>query len=214
MFDAIAGRYDLVNRLMTLGLDRRWRKRTIARMKLDSGRTILDLGCGTGDLTREAQLSGINCFGIDLSFAMLVAASRLPSEFVEADASCLPLSSKSVDGVVSGFALRNFTDQDAVIVEIARVLRPGGRLAILEVDRPNWLIVRIGHHLWFNFVVPFIGALFSVASAYRYLPKSMTYLPTPERLNEMLVSAGFGEVCRIQLHGGLAQIVTATLRNQ
>jgi demethylmenaquinone methyltransferase/2-methoxy-6-polyprenyl-1,4-benzoquinol methylase len=210
MFDDIAHRYDLVNRVMTLGLDRGWRKKTVASMDLPPGAAVLDLGCGTGDLTREATKAGFNCVGIDLSFEMLAQARNIHSPLIEADASALPISSSCVDGVVSGFALRNFTDQRAVLLEVARVLVPGGRLAILEVDRPRHAIVRAGHAVWFKHVVPIIGALFSVASAYRYLPKSIAYLPSPVELEKMLSNAGFHSVKKRQLQGGLAQIVTAT----
>lgn len=210
MFDGIAHRYDLVNRLMTLGLDRGWRKRTITAMKLEPEALILDLGCGTGDLIREAANSGYQCIGIDLSYEMLSVAHKASPRLVEADAAALPIAAGSVAGVVSGFALRNFTDQRSVFHEIARVLVPGGRLAILEVDRPRHMIVRMGHGLWFNYVVPKIGAIFSDASAYRYLPKSVTYLPSPDALATLLGESGFCWVERTQLQGGLAQIVTAT----
>jgi demethylmenaquinone methyltransferase/2-methoxy-6-polyprenyl-1,4-benzoquinol methylase len=210
MFDGIAHRYDLVNRLMTFGLDRGWRKSTIHAMRLPKESLVLDLGCGTGDLTRVALKSGFRCIGVDLSFEMLAAAHSLSAPLVEADATCLPLADACIAGVVSGFALRNFTDQRAVLFEIARVLIPGGRLAILEVDRPRHAVIRIGHRIWFNHVVPKIGAIFSVAAAYRYLPQSVTYLPSPAALAEMLGDSGFETIERRQLQGGLAQIVTAT----
>lgn len=209
MFDAIAHRYDLVNRLITFGLDRRWRMRAIADLHLARGAIILDLGCGTGDLLREASAQGLQAFGLDLSFEMLASARSVASPRVQADASALPICSGSIDGIVSGFALRNFTDQRAVIEEAARVLRPGGPIVFLEVDQPDNLLLRFGHSLWFNHAVPAIGAIFSVASAYRYLPKSITYLPSDSSLAEMLRDAGFIEVSKVRLQGGLAQLVIA-----
>ncbi len=210
MFDGIAHRYDLVNRLMTLGLDRSWRRSAIRLMDLDRGSTIVDLGCGTGDLIREASRVGLQSIGIDLSFQMLVAARNVNAPFVQADASQLPIATGSIDGVVSGFALRNFSDQHTVFAEIYRALIPGGRLSILEVDRPQQRWIRFGHRIWFNHVVPRIGALFSVAAAYRYLPQSIAYLPSPQELETMLQSVGFAQIDRRQLQRGLAQIVTAT----
>jgi demethylmenaquinone methyltransferase/2-methoxy-6-polyprenyl-1,4-benzoquinol methylase len=210
MFDSIAHRYDLVNRLITFGLDRRWRQKTVLLMDLDPGSIIVDLGCGTGDLIREASRAGLQSVGIDLSFQMLVSARKVDGPFVQADASLLPIATASIDGVVSGFALRNFSEPRAVFTEIHRALIRGGRLSILEVDRPQQRWIRFGHRVWFNHVVPRIGALFSVAAAYRYLPQSIAYLPSPEVLEAMLQSVGFVQVERLQLHGGLAQIVTAT----
>ena len=210
MFDGIAHRYDLVNRLMTLGLDRAWRRATIKAMRLRPGSLIVDLGCGTGDLLGASISSGLRCVGIDLSYEMLSHARRFTTPLVEADASELPVADASVDGVVSGFALRNFTDQRSVMTEIARVIVPGGRLAILEVDRPGLAPLRLGHRIWFNHVVPRIGAMFSVAEAYRYLPQSVSYLPSFEALAAMLQSEGFEHIGRRRLSGGLAQIVTAS----
>jgi demethylmenaquinone methyltransferase/2-methoxy-6-polyprenyl-1,4-benzoquinol methylase len=213
MFDAIAPRYDLVNRVMTLGLDRGWRRRAIDELGLPPQATVLDLGCGTGDLSREAARRGLRPLGVDLSFAMLDAAPGPSGSLVEADAERLPLADEVVDGVVSGFALRNFAHQEFVFAEIARVLRPGGRLSILEVDTPTNPVLRFGDHVWFTQVVPRIGALLSVASAYRYLPRSLAYLPSAEALEAMLNAAGFHDIRRLACAGGIAQIVTATRRN-
>lgn len=209
MFDSIARRYDLVNRIITLGLDRRWRRRTIESLGLSRGALVLDLGCGTGDLLREAARAGLRGVGLDLSFGMLREARVGSDPLIEGDAAALPIATSTFDGVVSGFALRNFTDQEAVFVEVMRVLHPGGRFVILEVDRPTHLLLRVGHGIWFNRVVPRIGAILSVASAYRYLPRSVAYLPSGARLTSMLDDAGFIDIERRKLHGGLAQIIFA-----
>lgn len=209
MFDSIAHRYDLVNRLITLGLDRRWRHEAVTQLGLKRGSLVLDIGCGTGDLTREATRSGLTCFGIDLSYEMLVAARAVHAPLIEANADSLPIARSSIDGVVSGFALRNFADVLKVFQEVARVLAPGGRLVILEVDRPSNPLLRFGHQIWFNKVVPVIGALVSDAAAYRYLPKSVTYLPNAIDLEAMLVASGFGNISYMHLQGGLAQIIVA-----
>ena len=209
MFDSIAHRYDLVNRLITLGLDRRWRQRAVTNLGLARGSLVLDIGCGTGDLTREASQAELICFGIDLSYEMLVAARGIHAPLIEADAEALPIARSSIDGVISGFALRNFTDPSKVFQEVARVLVPGGRFVILEVDRPTNSLLRFGHRIWFNKVVPMIGALFSVAAAYRYLPKSVAYLPDKAELEAMLSASGFGDISYQHLQGGLAQIIVA-----
>ncbi len=128
MFDSIAPRYDLVNCLMTFGLDAPWRRRTIALLHLRPGSVVLDVGCGTGDLARSLRRSGQRAVGIDLSLGMLAAARTGGAPLAQADAVALPFRSASVDAVVSGFAVRNFADLPAVVHELGRVLRPGGRL--------------------------------------------------------------------------------------
>jgi demethylmenaquinone methyltransferase/2-methoxy-6-polyprenyl-1,4-benzoquinol methylase len=210
MFDAIAPRYDLVNRVMTFGLDRRWRRRTVKLLGLERPSTIADLGCGTGDLARELGCSGHRAIGLDLSFGMLRCARAGGAPLVNADAARLPLRDGGLDGVVSGFAVRNFADLPAVVAELSRVIRPGGRLALLEVGRPRSRVLRFGHHLWFTYGVPRLGALLSDGDAYRYLPRSVAYLPEFPRFASMLVDAGFTDVRQVPLTGGVAQCVTAT----
>ena len=209
MFDQIAPRYEMVNRVMTFGLDGRWRKRTIASLALPAGSTILDVACGTGDLSRTAGAMGLRSIGVDLSFGML-SASHGTGPLIEGDASKLPVASGSVDGLVCGYALRNFTDLAASILEMGRVVRPGGRIALLEVAAPTNRMVKAGYTLWFDHAVPVIGGLLSDRQAYRYLPASTVYLPTPEELRLMLNDAGFSGVNHRMLSGGLSQLVTAT----
>jgi demethylmenaquinone methyltransferase/2-methoxy-6-polyprenyl-1,4-benzoquinol methylase len=209
MFDAIAPRYDLVNRLMTFGLDIPWRHRTVRALGLPPGSRVVDVGCGTGDLSRMLAHRGLRALGVDLSLGMLRAAPSGPV-LVQADALRLPVADGAVDGVTSGFALRNVADLDALLAELARVVRPGGRIALLEVDEPRAPLMRLGHRIWFSRVVPAIGALLSDADAYRYLPRSVAYLPSPEHLRAMLRAAGFRTVGRRSLGGGVAQLLTAT----
>jgi len=209
MFDAIAPRYDLVNRIMTLGLDQGWRRRTVSALALAPGSVVLDLACGTGDLSRIADRQGYRTLGADLSWGMLASnASGRP--LFQADASALPLADATIDGVVCGYALRNFTDLEASLAEAARVLRPGGRLAVLEVAAPAGGLLRVGNRLWFERVVPVVGGILSDASAYRYLPRSTVYLPDEAGLRAMLRRVGFATVGRRLLDGGLSQLLTAT----
>jgi demethylmenaquinone methyltransferase/2-methoxy-6-polyprenyl-1,4-benzoquinol methylase len=211
MFDAIAPRYDLVNRVITLGLDRRWRRRTLDALGLPAGSTVLDLACGTGDLAALALASGFRVVGCDLSAGML--AARHPEvRALQADAVALPFPSGSLDGVVCGYALRNFTDLGRSLAEAARVLRPGGRVSMLEVATPERPLLKKGFAVWFDRCVPAIGALLSDGAAYRYLPRSAAYLPRPDELRGLLHDAGFATVGRRLLNGGLSQIVTATRR--
>lgn len=209
MFDTIAPRYDLVNRLMTFRMDVAWRRRTVRDLRLGPGSRVLDLACGTGDLCRELSAQGLRPIGLDLSFGML-AAARTSAPLVEADILRMPVPDGSVDGVTCGFALRNLVELEAFFVELARVVRPGGRVALLEVAEPPNRLLRWGHGVYFGSVVPRIGALLSDSSAYRYLPRSVAYLPEPDHLLGSLGDAGFVAVERRLLSTGIAQLITAT----
>jgi demethylmenaquinone methyltransferase/2-methoxy-6-polyprenyl-1,4-benzoquinol methylase len=209
MFDAIAPRYDLVNRIMTFRLDVRWRKRTVRSLALPEGALVLDLAAGTGDLCRDLQAAGHRPVGVDLSYGML-AAARTDAPLVQADALRLPVADGIADGVTCGFALRNFVDLPAFAAELARVVRPGGRIALLEVAEPANPILRAGHGIYFGKVVPRIGGLLSDAGAYRYLPKSVAYLPAPDRLLGLFHEAGFPDTTRTLLTGGIAQLLVGT----
>jgi demethylmenaquinone methyltransferase / 2-methoxy-6-polyprenyl-1,4-benzoquinol methylase len=209
MFDAIAPRYDLVNRLITLGLDQRWRHRTVQALGLPAGAVVLDLACGTGALGDMAHRAGYRVVGADISAGMLAGRAERGTA-VQCDASSLPFATASFDGVVSGYALRNFTDLAASLSEAARVVRPGGRISVLEVATPSNPLVRAGHAVWFRHAVPLIGAALSDPAAYRYLPNSVAYLPGDAGIRELFRRAGFATVGRRLLQGGLSQIVTGT----
>lgn len=209
MFDAIAPRYDVVNRIMTFRLDVGWRRRTVENLGLTPGSTVLDLACGTGDLCRDLDRAGHHPVGLDVSWGML-AAARTDAPLLHGDALSLPVPTGSVDGVTCGFGLRNFVSLPEFLAEVARALRPGGRMALLEVDRPANPVMRIGHGIYFGRVVPFIGGLFSDRDAYRYLPRSVAYLPEEADLMALISGAGFAEVAKERLSGGIAQLLTAT----
>ena len=211
MFDAIAPRYDLVNRIMTFRLDVGWRRRAVRSLRLAPGSMIVDLAAGTGDLCRDLQKAGHTAIGADLSWGML-AHARTSAPLVQADALRLPMPDGSADGATSGFALRNFVDLGGFFDELGRVVRSGGRIALLDVAEPENAILRWGHGIYFGKVVPRIGGLLSDASAYRYLPQSVAYLPPPPKMLDLLGDAGFVEVDRRLLTGGIAQLITGTRR--
>lgn len=211
MFDTIAPRYDLVNRVMTFRLDVRWRRSAVKMLALPAGSTVLDLASGTGDLCVDLAKAGLRPISTDLSFGML-SADRSGAPRVQADILRLPMADASVDGVTCGFALRNLVDLPMFFGELARVVRPGGRIALLDVGIPDNRFIRWGNNIYFGKVVPKIGALLSDAPAYRYLPKSVAYLPTRQQMLTDLRVAGFIDAQHRQLSGGLTQLMTGTRR--
>jgi demethylmenaquinone methyltransferase/2-methoxy-6-polyprenyl-1,4-benzoquinol methylase len=209
MFDRIAPRYDVLNRLLTFRMDVGWRRAAVHDLWLRSGSRVLDLACGTGDLCRELDRAGHEAIGVDFSAGML-ARARSMSPLVRADVLRLPVRTAAVDGLISGFALRNLTALEPFFAECARVLRPGGRIALLDVSEPASPPARAVHGFWFRNVVPFIGGLASDRQAYAYLPASTTYLPPPAELVLSLAAHGFTYVTRRTLGFGAAQLVSGT----
>ena len=209
LFDSIAGRYDLVNRVMTFGMDVGWRRRAVRELRLPGSSLVVDLACGTGDFCRELQRSGYRAAGFDFSYGML-ASARTDAPLSQADILRLPLGDDSVDGATCGFALRNVVDLGALFAETARVLRWGGRAAFLETSEPEGRVKRAGHHVYFHRVVPLVGGALSNRAAYAYLPRSMAYLPDADKMLVMLGDAGFTDVKRVQLSGGIAQLFLGT----
>ena len=213
MFDRIAPRYDRMNRLMTGGLDQRWRRVAVADARVGTGDVVLDLACGTGDLAELCAARGASVLGVDFAGEMLRGAQRrgIAARFVQGDGARLPLQDRSADVAVSGFALRNFVALPPVFDELARVLRPGGRVALLDVDRPSQPLLRAGHSFYFDRVVPWLGGLLADRAAYRYLPQSTAYLPAAPELCEMLVKAGFHDVRQRRMLFGSVQLLCAEL---
>ena len=209
MFDAIAPRYDLVNRIMTFRLDTRWRRRAVRDLALPPNSTVLDLAAGTGDLCIDLRRAQLRPIAIDLSFGML-SNDRSNAPRAQADILRLPMPSQSVDGIICGFALRNLVDLEVFFTECARVIRPGGRIALLDVGVPHNPLIRFGNNIYFGKVVPRIGALLSDAAAYRYLPRSIAYLPDRSVLVAQLQRAGFADAVHNQLSGGLTQLMVGT----
>ena len=206
LFDRISPRYDLVNRVMTLGMDIGWRRHAIRELHLPAGSRVFDLASGTGDFCRELRRAGYLAAGFDFSFGML-ANARTDVPLVQADALRLPVRDASADGVTCGFALRNVVSLPALFAELGRVVRPGGAIALLDASRPDNAALRAGHAVYFERVVPMIGGLLSDRDAYAYLPRSMAYLPPPAEMLAMLRDAGFPSARRLQLTGGITQLL-------
>ena len=209
MFDTIAPRYDLVNRIMTFRLDVRWRRRAVSDLRLPVGAIVADLASGTGDLCAELRRQGLVPLSFDFSFGML-ANDTSGAPRAQSDVLCLPLRDASIDGVTCGFALRNLVELPAFFKELARVVRPGGRVALLDVSVPTNPFVRAGNSIYFGRFVPWLGGLLSDRAAYGYLPRSVSYLPPATVLSQLLRDAGFRNVTHHQLSGGLTQLLLGT----
>ncbi len=209
MFDAIAPRYDLVNRIMTFRLDVRWRRKAVNLLTLPAASTVIDLASGTGDLCIDLARAGHRPLSFDISFGMLTA-DRSGAPRTQSDILRLPLPDHSVDGATCGFALRNLVELPGFFDELGRVVRSGGRIALLDVGVPRNKLIRWGNNVYFGKIVPKIGGLLSDGAAYRYLPKSVAYLPSPEKMLTDLQAAGFVDARHLQLSGGITQLLLGT----
>jgi demethylmenaquinone methyltransferase / 2-methoxy-6-polyprenyl-1,4-benzoquinol methylase len=201
MFDRIAPVYDAMNHAMTAGLDRRWRRLAV-ELVVQPGDRVLDACCGTGDLALEAERQGGNVIGLDFSEQMLERARRKSQtvEWLRGDLLALPFAAGSFDAATVGFGVRNVADLELGLRELRRVLRPGGRLAVLEITQPRgWLKPFFG--VWFDRIVPALGKIVPGGRAYAYLPASVRRFPGAEELVTVLEQAGFADV-RVRLLGG------------
>jgi demethylmenaquinone methyltransferase/2-methoxy-6-polyprenyl-1,4-benzoquinol methylase len=207
MFDRIAPIYDWMNRLMTAGLDRRWRE-MIARRVVRDGDAVLDAACGTGDLAlADLRAGAVQVVGVDFSERMLERARRKSNavEWVRADLRRLPFSDGSFHVVTIGFGLRNVPDPEETLRELRRVLAPGGRIGVLEITRPRGLAAPF-FRIWFDGLVPLAGRLLPGGSAYSYLPASVRRFPPPEELAGQMTRSGFGKVRYQLLAGGIVAL--------
>jgi demethylmenaquinone methyltransferase / 2-methoxy-6-polyprenyl-1,4-benzoquinol methylase len=212
MFDRIAPVYDFMNRAMSLGLDVRWRRMT-ARAVVRPGDRVLDVCCGTGDLAIADSEAGGDVTGLDFSEQMLARARRKSDaiEWVRGDATALPFPDDAFDAVTVGFGIRNLDDLESGLRELARVLRPGGRLGCLEITRPRG-VLRPFFRLWFDGLVPLAGRVLPGGSAYTYLPASVRRFPGPEDLAGAMERAGFSAIRWKLLGGGIVALHTAVSR--
>lgn len=209
MFATIAPRYDATNRLLTAGVDERWRRRAIAELAAPQGGRILDLCCGTGDLSFGLARSDstLEVVGVDFCEPMLAGARRRARDervtFAAADVMALPFAEHSFDGAIMGFAMRNVADIDGSLREARRILRPGARFVNLDVSKaPNALFKR-AFDVYFYGIVPIVGGIVGGSrSAYRYLPNSLTNHPDADQLARRFEQAGFREVRYVRLGGG------------
>jgi demethylmenaquinone methyltransferase / 2-methoxy-6-polyprenyl-1,4-benzoquinol methylase len=216
MFDRVAARYDVLNSVMTAGLHHRWRERAADRAELEPGDSALDVCCGTGDLALELAgrvAPGGRVVGCDFSEPMLdlarekaAANEAVNARFEWADALQLPYDAGRFDAVTVGFGVRNLADLDRGLSEMGRVLRPGGRLVVLEITQPSRPPLSTFYSLWFDRVVPVLGSLSGDPEAYAYLPESVRSFPDPHRLAAKMDAAGLVRIRYTVLAGGIIAI--------
>lgn len=207
MFDRIAPVYDAMNRVMTAGLDQRWRRATVAAV-VRPGDRVLDACCGTGDLAVAAVRAGAReVVGLDFSPRMLerARAKQQVVTWLEGDVLALPFADSGFDSATVGFGVRNVADLSGALDELRRVLKPGGRLGILEITTPTGLLAPF-YRLWFDRVVPLLGKLLKGGSAYTYLPASVRRFPGPEELKKLMEDAGFEQVEYRTFAGGIVAL--------
>jgi len=209
MFDRIAPVYDFMNRAMTLGLDTRWRRLTVAAA-VRPGDRVLDVCCGTGDLALASSEAGAHVVGLDFSEKMLARARNKSDavDWVRGDATAMPFADGEFDAVTVGFGIRNLEDLERGLAEIARVLRAGGRFGCLEITRPRG-VLRPFFRVWFDALVPLAGKVLPGGGAYTYLPASVRRFPGPEDLAAAFARAGFSKIEWRLLGGGIVALHTA-----
>ena len=209
MFDRIAPVYDVMNRVTTMGLDGGWR-RLAAESVVRPGDRVLDACCGTGDLALAAERAGGVVTGVDFSESMLARARRKSGSvtWIRGDVTALPFEPENFDAATVGFGIRNVPEPEAGLAELARVLRPGGRLACLDLTRPGGLLAPF-YRLWFDGLIPLVGRLIPGGEAYTYLPASVRRFPSPQDLAGVMERAGFAEIRWRLLAGGIVALHTA-----
>jgi demethylmenaquinone methyltransferase/2-methoxy-6-polyprenyl-1,4-benzoquinol methylase len=208
MFDRIAGVYDRMNRVMTAGLDERWRSRAADLAAVGPGDRAVDVACGTGDLTVELGSRGCEAVGCDFSEKMLVLArEKAPGlRFEQANALSLPYESDSFDASTVGFGARNFSDLPQGLSEMTRVVKPGGRVVVLEITTPQRPPLSWFYRVWFDRIVPMLGSVSGQSDAYTYLPNSVRRFPGPRELATTMDSVGLRRIRWVLTAGGIIAI--------
>lgn len=211
MFDRIAGVYDLMNRVMTVGMDERWRERA-ADLAANPARA-LDVATGTGDLAIELQSRGADVVGVDFSEGMLeIARKKAPGiEFRAGNALALEFADDEFDAATVGFGARNFDDLQRGLAEMARVVRPGGKVVVLEITNPQKPPLSTFFRIWFDSIVPLLGKVAGDPDAYEYLPNSVKRFPGPRELAAQMVAAGMRDVRWIITAGGIIALHVGTV---
>jgi demethylmenaquinone methyltransferase / 2-methoxy-6-polyprenyl-1,4-benzoquinol methylase len=217
MFDSIAPRYDFLNRLLSLGIDRRWRRFAVRQIKYQDNGQVLDVATGTGDVALEIAArtpATVRIVGVDFSKEMVELgkekvrnspySQRITMEVAPCEA--IPFAEQSFDSVTIAFGIRNVVDRLQGLKEMQRVLKPGGRVVILEFSTPRSRIFKSIYYFYFLKVLPVIGGLFSKFSAYRYLPDSVLEFPSREEFTGLMAAAGFSEPRHFDLTGGIATV--------
>jgi demethylmenaquinone methyltransferase / 2-methoxy-6-polyprenyl-1,4-benzoquinol methylase len=215
MFDRIAGVYDVMNSVMTAGLHHRWRERAADLARVGPGSRALDVATGTGDLALALARRGADVVGVDFSEGMLERARAKAAgavRFERGDALALEYPDGSFDAATVGFGARNFGDLGRGLAEMARVVRPGGRVVILEITTPTRPPLSTFFSLWFDRVVPVLGRVAADSEAYEYLPRSVKRFPGPGRLGALMSDAGLGDVRWILTAGGIIALHHGTRR--
>lgn len=217
MFDAIAPRYDFLNRLLSLGIDRRWRSFAVGKLQIPPGGKVLDVATGTGDVALEIASrtpESVRIVGEDFTQGMLVVGKkkieaspfRKRISLVNAPCEAMPHPDRTFDGVTIAFGIRNVVDRTAGLREMHRVLKPGGRVVILEFSNPRSRLFKTLYYFYFRRVLPFLGGLFSQRSAYQYLPDSVLEFPDREAFKSLMQKAGFSELRSFDLTFGIATV--------
>jgi len=213
MFDRISGIYDLLNQVMTVGLHHRWRARAADLAQARAGARVLDVACGTGDLAIELARRGCDVIGSDFSEEMLAHAREKDPQLTWewANAMELPYEDDRFDASTVGFGARNFSDLGRGIAEMARVVRPGGRVVILEITTPTKPPLSTFFRIWFDRIVPLLGRVAGDSDAYEYLPNSVKRFPGPEGLAAAMAGAGLRDIRWILTAGGIIAIHVGTV---
>ena len=213
MFDRIAGVYDVMNSVMTAGLHHRWRERAADLARVGPGTRALDVATGTGDLAIALARRGGDVVGSDFSEGMLerARAKSAAVRWEQANALALPYDDNSFDAATVGFGARNFSDLRTGLAEMTRVVRPGGRVVILEITTPTKPPLSTFFSLWFDRVVPLLGRVTGEDQAYSYLPSSVKRFPGPRDLGSVMVGVGLGDVRWILTAGGIIALHSGTV---